>query len=234
MATQKGGYFTKAGRVPSVTTILGRFKESGALIHWAAGQAAEYVKLNLPANPTSEDVMRVCETAKHAYRDVRDKAADAGTMAHDAVEAWIHGHLVAFAEDDVSRKAKIAFDAFMEWANQTELKVTVTEKPLVSEKYQFGGTLDAMLVRGRLSLGDWKTSNAIYGEYLCQIAAYGILWEENFPDQPVEGGYHLLRFDKNYGDFHHHFWAELETAKRSFLLMRELYENDKELKKRAA
>lgn len=236
MGTQKGGYYTKAGeRVPSVTTILGRFKESRALTHWAAGQAAEYVKRTCPANPTREDIAKLCDQAKNAYRDVRDEAASAGTMAHDAVERWIRKDPVSFeGPEAVTKKAQQSFDAFLEWAEQTQLSVTETELPLISETHRFGGTLDAMMVRGKLSLGDWKTSNAVYGEYLCQIAAYGILWEENFPDRPIEGGYHLLRFDKTYGDFKHHWWPELETAKRSFLLMRELYDNDKELKARAA
>lgn len=250
MPTQRGGYFTQDGkRIPSVTTILSRYKESGALIHWAAGQSAKYIKeqaANLPLIPYQQynlghikhaidrfEVLKLCDAAKTAYRTVRDDAAEAGTLAHDAVEHWIKGDPVAFDESESGRKAKVAFDAFMEWSSQTQLKVTHTEVALISEKHKFGGTLDAMMIRKHRSLGDWKTSNSVYGDYLCQIAAYSILWDENFPDDPVTGGYHLLRFDKTYGDFHAHYWAELETAKRAFLLMRELYELDTELKQRA-
>lgn len=237
MGTQKAGYYTKDGtRVPSVTTILGRYKESGGLIHWAAGQSVEYVKRELAhlPNPVPHiDVIKLCELGRSSYRDVRDEAADAGTLAHDAVEQWIKGNPVAFDESEVGRKAKSSFDAFLEWANQTQLEVTHTEVPLVSERYKFGGTLDAMLIQKRRALADWKCSAGVWPEYLCQVAAYGVLWEENFPDQPIDGGYHLLRFDKTYADFTHHFWAELEIAKRAFLLMRELYDLDKPLKARA-
>lgn len=214
MGTLKGGYRLADGsKVPSVTTILGRFKESGGLIHWAWNLGIE-----------GKD-----------YREVRDRAADAGTLAHHAVEHWIHGQPFAFeGEEDVCKKAKTAFGAFLEWADQTQLKVTHTEIPLVSEKHKFGGTFDAILVRGKRAMGDWKSSNAVYGEYLVQVAAYGALWEENHPDQPIEGGFHLLRFDKEYGDFHHHWWGELGRAWQAFLHLRELYEIDKELKKRAA
>ena len=70
MAEPRPGYYLADGsHVPSVTTIIGRFKESGGLIHWAWALGKE-----------GKD-----------YREVRDKAADAGTMAHDAVEAWVHG-----------------------------------------------------------------------------------------------------------------------------------------------
>lgn len=208
MATAKGGYHVKDGtRVPSVTTILGRFKEAGGLIHWAWELGKE-----------GKD-----------YRQVRDEAAASGTTAHEAVEAWANGQTIELTDE----RAKKSFEAFLEWANQTQLKIDETEVALVSEKHRFGGTLDAMLIRGKRSLGDWKTSNAVYPEYLCQIAAYGILWEENFPEKPILGGYHLMRFDKTYGDFSHRWWSELDTAKKAFLLMRELYDFDKELKARS-
>lgn len=235
MATKVGGYHLKDGsRVPSVTTIIGRFKESGALIHWAAGQSAKYVAENCPDNPSKADIVKLCDQAKNAYRDVRDAAAEAGTLAHEAVEAWIRKQPYAFAGNAaVVEKAEMAYGNFLEWAGQTSLEITHAEVPLISEKHKFGGTLDAMLISGKRSLGDWKSSNAVYGDYLVQIAAYGILWEENFPEMPIEGGYHLMRFDKTFGDYHHHAWSELESAKKSFLLMRELFELDKELKLRA-
>lgn len=202
-------------RVPGVTTILSRFKDAGGLIHWAWTLGKE-----------GKD-----------YRAERDRAADCGTLAHAAVEARIRGHSVDdvfknISDPGVEEKAKSAFGAFEEWARQTQLLVTETEVSMISEKHRFGGTMDALLVSGKRAVGDWKSSNALYPEYLCQVAAYGILWEETHPDEPITGGYHLLRFDKTHGDFTHKWWGELETAKKAFLLMRELYEIDKELKQR--
>jgi hypothetical protein len=208
------GYYLEDGtRVPSVTTIIGRFKESGGLIHWAWALGKD-----------GKD-----------YREVRDKAADAGTMAHDAVEAWVHGTPFQFDGDpEVCAKAEKAFGAFLDWAGQTNLRVTHTEIPLVSERHKFGGRFDAILVQNDRAMGDWKSSNNCYPEYLIQVAAYGKLWEETHPDEPITGGYHLLRFDKDYGDFHHHWWSELERAWEAFLHLRALYDIDKELKKRAS
>lgn len=213
MPTLKGGYYLADGtRVPSVTTIIGRFKEAGGLIHWAW-------KLGMDGKD---------------YREVRDAAADAGTMAHAAVDAWIHKQPFAFEGDPgICEKAAKSYGAFREWADQTQLQVTHTEMPLVSEQHRFGGTFDAILVKGNRAMGDWKTSNAIYGEYLVQVAAYGKLWQETHPDEPITGGYHLLRFDKTYGDFHAHWWGELDAAWQAFLHLRALYDLDKELKQRA-
>ena len=198
-------------RVPGVTTIIGRFKESGGLIHWAWNLGKE-----------GKD-----------YREERDNAANAGTLAHSAVEAWIHQKEPSFeGSAELVDRAKLSYGAFLEWAGQTQLSVTHSEVSLLSENHRFGGTLDAILVRGTRAIGDWKTSNALYPEYLIQIAAYGKLWEENFPQDPITGGYHLLRFDKTHGDFTHKWWGELETAWQAFLRLRDLYEFDKELKQR--
>lgn len=198
-------------RVPGVTTVIGRFKEAGGLIHWAW-------QLGMDGKD---------------YREERDQAADAGTLAHQAVEAWIHQKVPSFeGTEEVVKRAKMAYGSFIEWAGSTQLSVTHSEVSLLSEKHRFGGTLDAILVRGTRAIGDWKTSNALYPEYLIQIAAYGKLWEENFPQDPITGGYHLLRFDKTHGDFTHKWWGELETAWQAFLRLRDLYDFDKKLKQR--
>jgi hypothetical protein len=214
MPTPKEGYRLADGtRVPSVTTVISRFKDAGGLIHWAWALGKD-----------GKD-----------YREVRDKAADAGTMAHAAVEAWVNGQSFGFEGDaEVCEKARKAFGAFLEWADQTQLKVTHTEVRLVSETFRFGGTMDAILVRGKRAIGDWKSSAKIYPEYLVQVAAYGKLWEENHPAELIDGGFHLLRFDKTYGDFHAHWWVELEKAWDAFLHLRALYEINKELTQRAA
>lgn len=212
MGTLRGGYRLADGtRVPSVTTILSRFKDAGGLIHWAW-------ELGLDGKD---------------YRAVRDDAATAGTLAHEAVERWIKGEPVGFPENAIGDKASKAFGAFVEWADQTQLKVTETELPMVSERHRFGGTFDAILVKGKRAMGDWKTSNGLYPEYLIQVAAYAALWGENRPNEPIEGGFHVLRFDKNFGDFHHHYFGELGEAWEAFQHMRALYDIDKNLKARA-
>jgi hypothetical protein len=212
MPTARAGYHTQDGkRVPSVTTIISKFKESGGLVHWAWDLGIQ-----------GKD-----------YRQVRDDAANAGTLAHSLVEQWITKQpLKVDGDEETTKKAYNAFNIFLEWAEQTKLEVTDTEVALVSERHRFGGTLDAMLVNGKRSLGDWKTSNSVYSDYLFQLAGYAILWEEAHPDRPIEGGYHLMRFSKDFPDFGHHYYAELEDAKRGFLLMRELYDIKATLDKR--
>lgn len=201
-------------RVPSVTTVLSRFKDSGALIHWAWEQGRD-----------GKD-----------YRETRDKAANAGTCAHKMVECHIRGQEFDPTpyDEQTLQKARTAFGAFMEWANSSQLKPAYTECSMISENYRFGGTLDTILIHGKLAIGDWKTSGGVYSDMLAQVAAYGKLWEENHPDMPITGGYHIVRFDKTHGDFGHHWFAELEDGWEYFKLTRAAYDIDKRLKKRAA
>lgn len=212
------GYRNAQGeRVPGTTTIIGRFKESGALLHWAFKQGQS--------------------GAKSLY-EKRDEAAEAGTIAHDMVFQRLHGEEPKIPEGTdpkISAQAKQAFDAYLSWESMTKLEIVEQEIPLVSEKYQFGGTPDAIAkVNGKLSLADWKTSNGVYQDYLLQLAAYDLLIEECRPDLQLTGGFHLCRFAKSYGDFSHHYWPNLDEAKRMFLMLRECWDIDKILKKRAA
>jgi len=219
MPHPKGGYKNANGkRVPGVTTIIGRFKDSGGLMHWAfeQGKAAERGEIA-------------------SLYDKRDEAANAGTLAHSLVEAHINDEpLPALPDDEIGSQAQQGFQNYIYWAENNRIKILRQEMEMVSEKYQFGGCPDAMGIdsRERLCLLDWKTSNGVYQDYLIQITAYRQLWEETNPDQPIVGGYHLLRFSKEQADFAHHYWSELDEAWEQFKLFRQAYELDKKLKKR--
>lgn len=224
MPTPKDGYRLADGtRVPGTTTIIGRFKDSGGLLQWAfqQGKAGK----------------------RHLYEEA-EKAADIGTCAHGLVELHINGRslddMIDYAQttlptSEMRDKAWSAFRAYEAWASNFKVKIIAQETQLVSEKHKYGGTPDAIgLIGNQLALLDWKTSNSVYSDYLVQLAAYRQLWEENYPEQPITGGFHLLRFAKTHGDFAHHYFPNLDNAWRQFLLFREAYDIDKELKSRAA
>lgn len=213
MPTPRKGYHIADGtRVPSVTTITGRFKESGALIDWA---------------------YRMGRDGKD-YRSARDQAADAGTLAHSLIDGHIHGtQPVIVGDPETIRKATNAFNAYLSWQETNNFKIEWTERQLVSEAHKYGGTPDAFgIVNNVPVLIDWKTSNAVYSDYLLQLAAYAELIRE------VDGievqGFYLCRFAKEEGDFAVHYYPDLSEALEMFLLLRKAYELDKIIKKRAA
>jgi len=230
MATPKQGYRLADGaRVPSVTTIIGRFKDSGALMKWAytTGREHGFTEGRGGIAPTS-------------LYEVSGKAADIGTAAHSMVEASINGKHPAMAQDFINLspedrvKAMNAYNMYEEWASQSSLVIVEQEMYLVSEKYRFGGTPDAIgEIGGKLCLVDWKTSNGVYSDYLLQLAAYRVLWDENNPDRPLTGGSHLCRFAKEFGDFAHHYYHELDDAWRMFEHLLAAYRLDQILRKRA-
>ena len=78
---------------------------------------------------------------------------------------------------------------------------------------------------------DWKTSNAVYPDYLLQLAGYKLLWEETYPEHQLTG-FHLCRFAKEEGDFSHHYFPKLDKEVETFLVMRSLYDLVKDVEKR--
>lgn len=217
-------YLADGTRVPGTTTVISRFKESGGLIHWAWQLGVD-----------GKD-----------YRQERDSAASAGTLAHAMIEEYLNGRdpemvLVNVEYDEATDQAirdgaVKGFGAFQEWAEQTKLEVLAQEMHLVSEEYRFGGTPDGIgICAGKLSLLDWKTGNRIYPDHLEQLAAYRQLWHENNPKDKLES-FHLGRFGKEFGDWHHHSWPSevIDVAWESFKHKRALYELEKTLKKAAS
>jgi len=206
-------YRTEDGkRLPSVTTITNRFKDSGGLIHWAN-------EVGLAGMTTDE---------------ARAKALNTGSLVHRIIEADIHGDARPPVPDELLPGVVSAIGAWTKWLRSYEVRVEATELPLQSKTHMFAGTLDLVIrdAEDRLAIGDIKAANGIYPEYLMQIAAYGLLWDEN-EEEKITGGFHLLRFSKEDGDFTHHFFPELADAKKAFLLLRAAYEMDKALKRRA-
>lgn len=203
-------------RVPSVSTITGRFKESGGLVHWAW-------QLGIDGKD---------------YRDARDTAADVGHIVHGKIDSYIHGEpepkLPEGTTEEMLALAQRGFDTFLEWATQFGLNVIETEIPLVSEKHKFGGTFDAVaIVLGRLVLLDWKSGGGIYAETICQVAGYRQLLRER--DTEIDEAY-VLRVGKEMGDFHFHAYTKqiVDLGWEAFQHMRNLYDQLAKLKKVAA
>ncbi|MDY6893857.1 MAG: hypothetical protein SVO01_00340 [Thermotogota bacterium] len=197
-------------RVPGVTTVIGGNLgwNKRALMYWA----------------WDEGILG------NDFRDTSKKAADAGTIAHSMIEHDLRG--IDFAiEYDLALKDKVenCYLAWLEWKRNYEFQLIEAELPLVSEKHQFGGTLDLTMIKNVDAILDLKTSNAVYPEMLIQVAAYGHLYNENFPEKQIQS-YHILRLGKEDASFHHHHWYELESAWECFLSLLNLHRLKKTFK----
>lgn len=231
MARPRAGYRLSNGRrVPGVTTITGRFSDKDALIGWAYNTGYQHAEDGMP---------------KNRFAQVQE-AADIGTYIHQLVQWHVEGRAAPEPLPDPQLDAEArargmnGFQQFLDWMNLTRMNVTSWEEPLVSERYQFGGTPDGIFEFcdgdggiAHIALGDWKSSKRLYYDTLMQLAAYLILWEENFPESQIDAGIQIVRFSKDAAVFDHKRIANgplIEAAKRQFLRFREAYDDDQYLK----
>ena len=120
-----------------MTAILGRFKESDALVGWAYNTGYAHGAAGKPKDRFVES----------------EEASGIETYTHALVEWHLTGRLgpepdpatmiapahLTFA---ISNVAAMGYKQFLNWKSQTQLQLKSLEKPLVSEQYGFGGTPD--------------------------------------------------------------------------------------------
>ena len=162
-------YKNKSGkRLKSVTTLI------NAHLGWSKGALIGWTRKHCLKGDDSMAIMK--------------EAGRVGTLAHKMIEEFIKGGSVIlddYTPSEISQ-AKTAYYSFYEWFKNTNVKFLETEMKLVSEKYGFGGTFDAVGIIGsgydnseKLVLIDFKSSNAVHDEFLVQLAAYRQLWNEH-------------------------------------------------------
>jgi len=161
--------------VPGVTTILGVLAKP-ALIAWAN-------RLGLQGIDSTKYV---------------DDKADIGTCCHYLIECDLKGEapdLKDYAPSVVS-EAENGYLKFLEWKKGKDLKLIGSEMALVSDDYQYGGTIDIYaMLDDKPTLIDIKTSGSgIWPEMKHQVAAYRQLLIEN--DFPVDDAM-ILRVGRN-------------------------------------
>ena len=235
MPSPRQGYKAADGKkIPSVTTIL-KIKDPGALINWAYKQGREHGLLegqgkDAPAGLYEGSDILAIGTCVHAMCEAWVKGGSPTEVLESSIEA-----ATVVNRDTFRAGAASAYSAFEFWVRGTQLEIVDCEVKVISETHRYGGTLDFIgRLDGKLVLGDFKTSNGVWPEYLCQLAAYAKAYEETTGNR-IDGGYHLLRFSKENGDFGHHYYPSLDDdAWPAFLHLRALYDLNERLKKRAA
>lgn len=168
-----------------------------------------------------------------------DSLADAGVLAHHMAECEFRGikleqsYLNEYSKVDRDR-ADNSMRSFRAWRGQHDIEVIVVELKLVSEKYQFGGQLDSILmVDGVITLVDIKTAKALYGptdEKWTQLAGYEILANEH--GYAVDDA-RILRIGREESEgFEFAQSPNRELHRNRFIKCREIYEIDKQLRRK--
>lgn len=135
---------SKGQRIPGVTTVLGVLDKGQGLKNWL-----------MKNGPRANDIMK--------------RAGEYGDLVHGVIEGYISGQKATLGKDmaQILDNFKVTLEPHVaEWL--------MSEEKLISEKYQYGGTLDAVFKHkdGRTILLDVKTSNGMRDEYIHQLAAY--------------------------------------------------------------
>ena len=213
MPHPKGGYRVDGKRVPGVTTITGRFDDKQGLMEW-------YMRCGVQG----------VDPKKAARR-----AADAGTLAHDAAEHYLEGKKVNWddlysklqhpPDDEQKEWARQAAGAAYIWIRKHRPKVIEIEGEYTDPDHLYGGCFDAIVeIDGKLEIIDWKTSKNITKYNFVQLAAYMGMWEKKH-GKKLDGG-RVIHLCKKTGlpNGPRLNREELQPMLDEFIAMRKLYD----------
>ena len=180
--------------LPSVTTVLKVIDKSGPLVGWAKKTALESVRNALheyAAGPfvKKEDydlwVAGIIEAAKQSPEKERDKAAEAGTSAHDLIAELLHGR-----EPDIPDPLEPAVLGALAFVRDYQLEMVASEVSIWHPHHHYAGTVDlvARNKAGELVVADWKRSKGLYPEHAYRVAGYADAIEA-ITGEPVVAAY---------------------------------------------
>jgi hypothetical protein len=219
----------KEYKVPSVTTVCGIINKP-ALIPWAVKQAVELCKGAIaPGSEYGEVYLeQVWDAAKKASQRIKQDAADRGKGIHAAIES---GLISGEASSETPFQGAISWFQSIGWTTRSEL----LERRIYSRRHRYSGTLDCLAIdpnnSQELVLLDWKTGKHVYPEFRLQTAAYVLAWEEEHPDQLIQGRY-IVRIAED-GSIEPHFYPRSTLRKdiSAFLGAKRLFDRVQEIEK---
>lgn len=130
---------------------------------------------------------------------ISKEAADRGKKAHGLVEQFLKGETIVFCGEDTELRP--IFKAWFDWWRETKYHCLNQEVKVISKKYMYGGTFDAIITKCRISLDandyilvDWKFSNNDDKFRWLQLAGYAQAYYEQTKDKIKKGM--IVRVDK--------------------------------------
>ena len=172
-------------------------------------------------NMRFEQFERLVLDSKSAHKEKLADAGYVGNIAHAWIEAYIKAVLSndnilveqVLANPPQEPRASNACEAALKWMKRHNVRWLLTERKVYSRENKYAGTMDGLCradscddsecckekFKNRLTLPDWKTSNALYLEYILQISAYKQAYEEE-TKQKIEDAW-VIRLGKEDGEF---------------------------------
>jgi len=187
--------------VPSVTGLSNLLPKGQGLLNWMIDQPLlKHSKLILEhlekGNEISSlDLRKFKKEALAENNKIKETAGDIGTDLHELYEKWKLGKPFIEPKDNI---IKPMFDKLRIFDKELGIKPIHIEKKIYSKKYGYAGTLDLICTTKKskeLCLIDWKTSKAIYDNYIYQPMAYKIAYEEETGEKIKQ--MKIIRIPKN-------------------------------------
>ena len=127
-------YQTKAGKVPSVTTILSLL-DKPFLKKWAANCAVEYIDdILFQRLETEEPIMgnhEMFDKARTSYKQLSMEAADYGTYIHTLCEVYFKGQKIESPHEPTQK----LMTSFYAWCKKHNVKPIETETVVYGDGY---------------------------------------------------------------------------------------------------
>lgn len=154
---------------PSVTTII-KCLDKPALVPWASKMQREADALTAATAESPRAAAELILASPNAAYAKSAKAADIGTEAHAAVEAYLKGEKQIPL---LTEPAQNCYGSWLKWWEGSGLKVVGIETVVHSSKHGFAGRIDVLAEKAsKQYVLDWKTGKDIYPEAHLQNIAY--------------------------------------------------------------
>lgn len=207
----------------STTTILGIINKP-ALVPWMRSLVLSSTRKVLTSKPLVADPDSIEAMMKSIEEEVSRAQTipiDYGQMCHAIIQNIIRGNPVPI--DLLPKEVQPVISTFLEWQEDSGLKIDTAEVPLYSATHGYGCTIDAVAWDGSDPIAiDWKTGKAVYPEYALQVAANAWAFGECTGIYPKKA--YIIRFGRDTPDFEVREVKDLITAMDGFLAAKKLYE----------
>lgn len=154
-----------------VTFIDDRYYTSSTGLHWPRCTTI------LEAFPKGQGFYSWLKNNGLGSDEILQTAGEIGTRVHKGTQSYDSDIMLTWASQQWNKDEWALLCKYADYCTFCNPKVLISEFTMVSDLLQFGGTLDRIVeIDGMRILLDIKTSNYIYKQHWCQVAAYRELY----------------------------------------------------------
>ena len=154
-------YYVDGNPKSSVTTVIGKYKDTGAFSFRKRDKCLMALKNKLLSeNKPLDEVNTLIEDIKREGQKLEEIDMNIGSNMHEFIELYLKDKKPALSNEQPLQRMQ---QLFMDWWPKQNFIVKAIELPLYSPKYDRAGCLDILVTKknwnGKLALMDFKTSN---------------------------------------------------------------------------